>query len=799
MISMAAGISSVGLLPQLPAPQLLLVVVPAIVLLLVGAVRCRRSDGDWLVGAAAGSRLCTGVAFFLLGALWAAYCGYQLLAQQLPVHLEGRELWVQGTVVGLPERSQRRGYSGQMQWVQRFDLRLEALAAGPGAALAATELRRLRLSWYGAQTLQPGQRWRLLVKLKRPRGLANPGGFNYQRWLISRGYSASGYVRNPDDSVLLASNIATVNVDSLRFAAAAKIEQHTATLAHSGIIKALVLGDKRAIERRHWGLFARTGTTHLMVISGLHVGLLSVLGFYIGRTLSLLLCRRCSAERAGALAAVAIAALYATAAGFSLPTQRALVMITVAMLVLLFRREIAASTALITALLLCLMLDPLAAYSLSFWLSFGAVCAIFIGSSGRRAVVLQGGQARWLRRAGSSQYAVFIGMLPLLALLLGSVSALSPLANMLLLPLFTLLVVPLNMLAALLLGLSLHLADGQGTAAEWLWSLVDSLIGYGLQFLAWLDSFSGWAFIQLPAQPLVVVVLAVTGAVVLLLPRGMGLRAAAALLLLPLFLHRPPPLSPGDLRLTVIDVGQGLSVLLETRQHRLLYDTGPSTGDDFSAAANVVIPLLRHRGIAALDTLVLSHGDNDHAGGLTHLQKMLPITGVLYGETVPGLPVMKRRCSRPHRWRWDGVDFELLSPQAGAIATSANNSSCVLLISTGSVRILLSGDIERRVEQRLLANAAIDVAATVLVAPHHGSNSSSSAAFVAAVAATHVVFSSGYRNQFNHPRPEVLERYRRSGAIIHSTAEHGAVTFEVTGGQISAVAHFRDRYRPYWY
>ena len=804
MISMAAGIATVGLLPALPAPVGLPVLVLITVLLAAVAIAQHRSHNPLLAPQMGRLRLYTVAAGFLLGLSWGLYSGYQLLAKQLPASLEGRELWVQGTVVGLPERTARHGYNGQLQQVQRFDLQLEALTAGSSAELAPTAMERLRLNWYGYQNLEPGQRWRLRVKLKKPRGLANPGGFNYQAWLISRGYSASGYVRDPASGVLLSEAVG--GVDRLRFAAAANIDQHTKALLHRGIIKALILGDKRGIDRQQWALFARTGTTHLMVISGLHVGLLSVLGFYFGRNISLLLCRRWAADRAGAITAITTAALYAAAAGFSLPTQRALVMITVAMLVLLCRREMGASGALLTALLVCLIIDPLAAHSLSLWLSFGAVCAIFLGSSGRRTALRNHASGRWagsgrdrLQRAWLSQSTVFIGMLPLLALMLGSVSALSPLANMVLVPLFTLLVVPLNMLAALMLGFSLWLADGQGSVAESLWLLVDAMIGYGLQLLSWLDRFSAAAFITVPAQPLAVMLLAFVGAAVLLLPRGLGLRAAAPLLLLPLFLYRPAPLDHGDMRLTVIDVGQGLSVLVETRHHRLLYDTGPSAGQTFSAAESAVIPLLKYRGISALDSLILSHGDNDHAGGLAHLQQQLPITGVLYGEVVPGLPVMKRRCRRPHSWRWDAVVFELLSPMVSTGRVSSNNRSCVLLISSGAVRVLLSGDIERRVEQQLVNSDAIELAATVLVAPHHGSNSSSSMAFIEAVGAQHVVFSSGYRNQFKHPTAQVVERYRRHGVIIHSTAEHGAVTFDVAGGQIVAVAHFRDRYRGYWY
>lgn len=757
--------------------------------------------------------LCRLAGMFLLGVVWAVFYGYGIVEQQLPSRWEGVDLWVQGTVVDLPvSRSthvgQRREGARRNQDMQSFNFRIEGDLcdnSAPNAVSCVDGVRLIRLKWYEKRQIKPGQRWRLLVRLKKPRGVANPGGFDYQTWLIARGFGGNGYVRTHGNNQLLSDE--RFGVDRLRWRAAAILDQQLGTLKNLSIFKALVLGDKRGIDRSQWQLFSRTGTTHLMVISGLHVGLLAALGFVLGKSAVLLIDRRRSADRWGALISIIIAYLYTAAAGFSLPTQRALIMVGVCMVAIFFRRQISPVSGLLVAMFLCLAYDPLAAVGLSFWMSFTAVACIFLVVMGRKSTVV-GPLYRSIKGNLASQYGVYIGLLPVLAILLGQLSFISPVANILMVPLFTVVVVPLTMLGALLIFISAFmgvLVDGSPETVPFVlgfWQLLDGLVSFAFDCLAWLDANNTYGLLYLPGLPWSVKSLAVIGVAVLLLPKGFPLKFTGFVLLMPLLIYRPAPLPDGDVSVTVLDVGQGLSVVVQTGDHRLVYDTGPAEGDNFSAAAMTVIPFLRYRGIGSIDTLVLSHGDNDHAGGLADMRKAMPIDRVYYGEKVAGLPPASRHCGAGAKWTWNRVEFAFLtvavSENSTKIKPSSNDLSCVMTITAGATKFLFTGDIGHKVESWLLGNANIDLAATVLIAPHHGSSNSSSRGFVERVQAEHVVFSSGYKNQFRHPRPEVVDRYRAHRARIHTTAEHGAISFLVQDGKLQTVSHYRDTMSRYW-
>jgi competence protein ComEC len=766
MLSSAIGIGVVGLLPVLPS------FVELSSLLLLSMLL------------ALYSRQLMPVIGFVLGVGWATLYGQHLIRGQIPDDWQGIDLRVSGQVVGLPVSYHRNG-----QDLQQFDFQLDGplctkndLLLESGSCIG--RINRLRLKWYRFDSVEPGQRWQITVRLKRPMGFANPGGFDYQTWLITRGYGATGYVRDADESVVL--GVDKLRVDRARSLIVSKIDQYGSGLSNKNILKALLVGDKSEIGSVQWDLFARTGISHLMVISGLHVGLLSSLGFVLGRRVAQLTMRT-HADRWGACLAIFLAIMYAAAAGFSLATQRALIMVLVWMSALMGYRHIAASEALIIALLLCLLIDPLAPFSLSFWLSFSAVAFIFYGSVGRRQ-----NKQRW-QKSWLSQYFVFIGLMPVLASLLGQVSLFSPLANLVLIPIFSLAVVPVNLLAGLLLGVNPDLST-------WLWQYLDILIGYCLSYIQWLDGVAAHGVLYMPHLPIVVQLLAIVAAVIALLPKGIPLRWMAVVLMMPLFVYRPAAISVGDLRVTVIDVGQGLSVLIETHQHHLLFDTGPSYGEGFSAASSAVIPLLRYLDITSLDRLILSHGDNDHVGGYEHISKAITIKSIAYGEKLKNISGIGEPCRYGQSWSWDGISFDFLYPQVNENirSLSGNNHSCVLKVSSGDIDFLLPGDIEAKVERELIALMPNELEAEVLIAPHHGSATSSTLGFVNAVAARHVVFSSGFRNQFNHPRPDVVNRYLTSGAQLHYSAGAGAITFEVVGGKLQNVTHYRDSLLGYW-
>ncbi|ARN75842.1 DNA internalization-related competence protein ComEC/Rec2 [Oceanicoccus sagamiensis] len=757
----AAGIAVVSICPQLPPLTSLILCLPLAAWLALKRFYC-------LLG-------------FTAGLAWGALYGHQLLASQLVADWQQQPLWLEGQVVGLPLTSLQRGQS-----VTRFQLRLsQPPCIAPQDCRHG--LRLVQLNWYqqhsSPQTIIPGQQWRLQVSLKRPYGMANPGGFDYQSWLIQQGVGAVGRVIGNPHNRLIADN--NGSVDRWRWWLGGIIDDAANELSHRDIIKALLIGDRRGISPQQWQLFAATGTTHLMVISGLHLGLVTTLVFTVVRALVLLLFPRLPAERCAALVAILFALIYALAAGFTLPTQRALIMISVFMLGLCWRRQFPAGQAMAVALLLCLMHDPLATVSLSFYLSFAAVACLFYGGVGRYPVL--GGLEKILLAQGL----VFIGLLPVLAIFVGQLGFISPLANMVLVPFFSLVLVPVNFIALLTSLISLP-------AATVLWQLTDSLLTLSLDYLQLLNSMAVDLNLSIAYRPWPVQVLALLAVLVLLSPTGVPAKYWGGLLLLPLMVYQPTKLAAGDLRVTVLDVGQGLSVVLNTRHHTLVYDVGPSYSAQFDTATAVVVPYLRYLGINRVDRLVLSHGDNDHAGAAAPFIQQVDTRRLFYGdEVLSGLHASASLCT-PQSWFWDGVHFEFLQLPGFQRATKSNNRSCVLKVTAGKQRFLLPGDIEAATESRLLNTYPTLLTADVLLAPHHGSASSSSWAFIKRVDPDRVVFSSGYRNQFGHPHPAIVDRYRVLNSAFYLSSQSGALTFTVSHGQMLGPSQYRQQHRRYW-
>ena len=779
MIAMTLGIVLVCYFPLLPPLSITYVAIPLLALLLYPNNAFRI------------------LILVLLGMCWGVQHGHGVLRSQLPQQLEGVDLWIEGTVTGLPELSVQRGKP-----VQRFDIAIEAaVCPHKQPTLSCYQgINKLRLKWFGHTSIVPGQRWRLLVRVKRPHGMANPGGFDYQSWLLQQGIGGVGYIREHTDNQRLDDRglfnkhwfvgygfIGYGSIDRWRWNIAAYLDTKLATLKHLPILKALLIGDKRSISRAQWELFARTGTIHLMVISGLHVGLICMLAYGVVRAICLCLFPHLAAERCAAIAAIIVASAYSAAAGFTLPTQRALMMIVVWMAAIYYRRNIAPSQGLVVALWFCLLFDPWAPIGLSFWLSFAAVAVIFYGTVGRKPGASVANKS-WL-----SQYLVFIGLMPVLAILLGRVSLISPLANVVAVPVFSLLIVPANLVAAILSAFS---AEG----SLLLWQLLDWLLHVIILTLSTLDQYTRGSMLPIPQLPLAAKMLALTGVLLLLLPRGTPLRAVGLILLLPMVLIKPQAPAWGDLRLTVLDVGQGLSIVVQTQQHSLVYDVGPAYSDDFDTASAVLIPYLQAMGISRIDKLVLSHGDNDHAGGWRKLIEQIPVAAVSYGEQLPGFGEHYKPCYVGQQWHWDGVIFEFLHPGPTTLAaiTRGNNQSCVLKISVGSERFLLTGDIEHAVETQLVHSLGAALKSTVLIAPHHGSATSSSWSFIKQLQPEHVVFSSGYRNQFGHPRGTIMQRYIAINSKLHLTSQEGAILFEVMGGELLTPTHYRREKRRYW-
>lgn len=726
--------------------------------------------------------------FAALGFAWAAGLAYLRLADRLDPALEGRDVVVTGVVASLPQPFERG---------TRFDFDVES----PQTRVP----RHISLSSYGgffaddaegALPVRPGERWRFLVRLRRPHGAVNPHGFDYEAWLLERGIRATGYVRMPGrrgDGPAPERLDALVPqlpylVDRLREAVRQKILDALPEHPYAGVLIALAIGDQRAIDPGQWQLFARTGVSHLMSISGLHVtmvaGLFAALISFCWRR-SERLALALPAQKAAALAGFVAALVYCLVSGFAVPAQRTLYMVGVVAAALWLGRATSASRVLAAALLAVLALDPWAVLSPGFWLSFAAVAVIFHVSTGYTA------KPHWLAQWGRVQWAVTVGLAPLMLVLFQQVSLVSPLANAAAIPLVSLVVTPLALVGAVL-------------PFDWPLALAHALLEALMAMLAWLAALP-LALWQQHAPVPWTVPLALLGIAWLLLPRGFPARWLGAVLALPLFAVLPPAPAVGELWITVLDVGQGLAVLVRTQKHALLYDAGPAFNAFADSGSRIILPYLRGEGVARLDALVVSHDDRDHSGGASSVLEGLPVAALWSSLASDHALVAARESSEPcaagSGWEWDGVAFEFLHPGAEAASSHgarANNRSCVLRIAAPGGRMLLTGDIERAAERELLRRAPGLLAADALIVPHHGSATSSSPEFVREVAPRYAVLTIGYRNRFGHPREEVLARYRDAGSTLLRTDTGGAVEIRFTQGAPSVELQ-RERAHRYWH
>lgn len=774
ILGFVAGAAFLQTRPALPEPwQLLACGLTALVLLLAlrGPTRAALAGG-------------------MLGFCWAAALAHAALSEELAHADEGRDIAVVGTVSRLPH---------DFGEGVRFQFAVEQVLDD-----AATVPTSLALSWYGAGeavAVRPGERWRLTVRLQRPHGNANPHGFDYEAWLLGQGVRATGYVRPAPDNRRLDAFVSTPGhlVERCRDLLRARIREALDGKPYAGVIVALVIGDQRGIEQADWDVFNRTGVSHLVAISGLHITMIAGLAacavsqlwrrsFFTRVQLPL----RLPAQKAAALAGAAAALLYVLLAGFGVPAQRTLYMLAVVAIALWCGRLASVSHVLCLALGIVVLLDPWALLWPGFWLSFGAVAVILYAGIGRTGEDASGWRGM-LRVAARTQYAVTLGLAPLTLLLFAQVSLVGPLANALAIPVVSFVVTPLALLGSLLPA-----------------PFCAPVLALAHQAVAWLAAALGWCATLLlgvwsaPQPPLWLFLFALFGTAWMLAPRGWPLRWIGAVSWLPLFTLLPTHPPAGQFSVTAFDVGQGMALLVETERHRLLYDTGPQYAATQNGATRVLLPYLRARGIAQLDGLVVTHSDSDHAGGALTVLDAVKVkwmaSSLAPGHPAVGKAARHRRCEAGQRWEWDGVSFEMLQPSAASYADAglkANARSCTLRIAAKGRAILLAADIEAAQETALLRAAPGKLRADVLLAPHHGSGTSSTPAFLAAVNPAIGVFQVGHRNRYRHPKKEVFERYGELGIRRLRTDESGAIRFDF--GETIAVGEYRREQRRYWH
>ena len=802
LLGFASGVGLLQTRPELPGVVQTALLLTALMLAAVLAQRMRREWARVLARIASGA---------VTGFLWAALLATQYLAEELPVALEGQELVVTGVVANLPYRFERG---------LRFQFAVEQAVGPDGGTLRLPS--RIALSWYddpraklSPPAMRPGERWRLSVKLKRPHGSANPGGFDYEAWLLEQGVRATGSVRG------LGEGSGNARLDPFVFSPTAVVERCRGWLRdrmaaalsgqrYAGVIIALVIGDQRDIAPDDWKIFTRTGIGHLVSISGLHITMVAGLfaaffqalwrrSFYTRAQLPLLL----PAQKVAALAGTGMALVYVLLAGFGVPAQRTLYMIAVLGMALWTGRIASVSHVLCSALAMVLLLDPWAVLWPGFWLSFSAVAVILYVSVGRARASLPDGTASRMQALGDAtrtQYAVTVGLVPLTLLLFGQISLVSPLANAVAIPLVSFAVTPLALAGSV----------APAPLSAWLLQAAHWLVAQLGLMLEWLSGFA-LAVWTAPVPAWWMFALGLAGMLWLLAPRGWPVRWLGLLLWLPLLLHAPDAPKHG-FRVTAFDVGQGNALLVETAGHRLLYDTGPAYAPDSDGGSRVILPYLRYRGITRLDAMLVSHSDIDHAGGALSVLDAIDV-GWVGSSLEPDHEIINQasrhsRCLAGQNWTWDGVRFEMLHPTPSIYAAPGqkpNGRSCTLKVSAGGVSMLLAGDIEAPQESLLLSSMPQRLQSTVLLAPHHGSGTSSTPDFLDAVAPRIAVFQVGYRNRYRHPKAEVEQRYVMRQISRLRSDRDGAISLDFAqspsdrGYAPVAVETFRASQRRYWH
>lgn len=693
-----------------------------------------------------------GLSIMLLGFAWMGFISTQVINSKIQDNYLNKPIVVKGEIVELPKINTHG---------TKFIFKASAPFEG-----------RLKLSWYNntnnkskadkVPNLHAGDTWKLRLKLKPNNGYQNLGSFNYERWLFYKRIDATGYVRTSEDNQRI--NAKAFSIDKLRQTIRYSLLDVLEKKEFGGVINALIIGDRSLIPDTQWSLFKSTNTTHLSVISGLHIGIISGLVFFLVQ----FLWRCCSrltlitpAQVIGAYFGLISAFLYALIAGFSIPTTRAFIMASVVFVSIILRRHHNIWQLYAIALLLVLIYDPMSIFSVGFWLSFYVVAVIIYGTK-------QHQEKSWLYRLIYIQILVSFASMPLTIWFFSSVSLLSPIANLIAIPIFSFITTPLSLIGALLFfGDFTYLSEISFSIANW--SLLQlSTVLEQLQAL----NFNQWYYTQTSWIDLMVFVLL---ALIAIIPKALKLRYLS-LLNLGLILFVPQDsMDNNSMRITVLDVGQGLASVIQTKNHTLLFDTGAKYSSSFNLGQSVVTPYLRAKRIQHLDKLIISHGDNDHIGGLDAILENFTV-GEILTSTPEKIKTKTLACQAGQRWQWDGVRFEILNPEKNTNFKN-NNTSCVLKISNGKHSILLTGDIERKAEHHLVKHYKEKLKSTIMLASHHGSKTSSIQAFLDAVSPSFVIVSSGFKNRFKHPAKSVIQRYKYNNIKILNTTCSGEIEF----------------------
>lgn len=695
-----------------------------------------------------------------LGFSWSLITAHQRLSQQLPKILEGKILIARGRILTIPEN-----HSG----VVRFDFLIQHLATS--IAIRYPIPVRIKGYFYKNSNVlthfKKGDIWQFTLRLRRPRAFWNPGSFDYQAELFQQNIGATGYLLEKFPLRLIERANAYYFIDNLRQKITANVKKSLQDYPLLGLISALTTGIRCEITDEQWQVMRGTGTNHLFAISGLHLAFIAGIIYWIVR---LICCRLpyvtlyIPAPKIASALTLLIAVFYSALAGFSIPTQRALLMLVAFSMTRIQQRYLTSWHSFHLALLIILIIEPFTVLSASFWLSFIAVILIFYAVSNRIKPL-----ANW-RAWCRIQVTVSLGLIPLSLLFFHQISLISFAANLIAIPSIGFIILPISLLGSLVSLVNMVFGNTLLIFAEQLLELLWKV----LNFFSEIPLAQYYAYVSTPW----ILVSSLVGILLLLGPKGMPTRCLGFIWILPLFFWESQRPQYGDIWIHLLDVGQGLASVVRTQHHVLIYDTGPRLSPSFDAGKLVILPFLQTIGVQKVNLMVVSHGDNDHSGGAMIILKQIQVNKVLSSIPKKFLPKIVNLCEEKMHWQWDGINFEILYPPIHHLY-QGNNSSCVLKISNRLQSILLVGDIEKRAENYLVHAKQKDLQSTVLIVPHHGSKTSSSIAFLNYVQPVYALFSTGFHNRFKFPHQIVLNRYQRLGSEIYNTATEGTITLKL--------------------
>lgn len=705
------------------------------------------------------------ISAILLGFSWALYYVHGLYSWSLSPDLEGKPLVIRGYITSIPNNA---------------DNRISFLFSLDHAII------KLSSQDENLKNLRAGDKWQFQVKLKRIHGMMNPGGFDYESWALQEGIRATGYIMASQDNHLLESHWYHGTLNRIRQNLKDKIETNLPQSNTSPWIVALALGERQNISAENWEILRNTGTNHLMAIAGLHIGLMSSFIFFLASwcwrripRLTFLF----PSQFAGGFCAFVMAIVYSALAGFSIPAERTCLMLSIVLITLMMQRVVASWQTWSIALFIVLLINPLCVLTESFWLSFCSVALIIYGVSGR----LNPHNLWW--KLGRIQWVIAVGLIPLGIWLFQQFSLISFVANSIAIPCVGFVIVPLTLLGCFVLIFSAKLGG-------FILLLADKLLAILWHVLAYFSHLS-WGNIYLMMPNNWILLAACVGIVIILLPSGFPGKWFGAIWFLPLIFYQYPVPKSGEVWFSLLDVGQGLSAVIQTQKHILVFDTGPKFSSNYDMGESVVTPFLRSIGIKKIDMLVISHPDNDHIGGAGALFHYFKILNTKTSTPDRLLPFPSTYCLRGDSWDWDEVSFKFLYPTSENLNLD-NDSSCVLLVTNKYKKsILLTGDIEKFAEKYLAKNDENNLGVDILIAPHHGSKTSAVDEFVGFSHPRYVLFPVGYRNRYHFPHVSVVEKYQQINANGYMTDASGAIQFKLAEN-VSSPTQYRLLQQGYW-